>query len=92
MILLTLIADKDLKEPDPESLEKIEEIIWEELNADHPTSLQAQADKVDDDDAVGIFLVDAFHTDEELPFLTPPGALAGFAKLFTLAKAYNLVG
>jgi len=91
MIVLTIAADQDHVDPQPEQLEKCEEKVWEQINEDHPKSLEAQADKVDDDDVVGIFLIDALHSDDELPFLTPPGALAGFARLHALSKAFKLV-
>ena len=91
MILLTLIAEKDLEDTEPGTLEQNEEHIWEQLNADHPRSLQVQAESVHDDDAVGIFLVDALHSDDELPFLTPPGAIASYARLYAVAGAFDLV-
>jgi hypothetical protein len=91
MILLTLVANRELDDVDPPLLEEQEEHIWESLNADHPRSLEAQADKVNDDDTVGVFLIDALHSDEELPFLTPPGAIAGYARLYALAGAFGLI-
>lgn len=91
MIILTLIAGRELEEPSPDQLASAEEKIWEQLNEDHPGSMEAQANKVDDADDIGIFLIDAFHADEELPFLTPPGALAGYARLYSLSKAFDLL-
>ena len=91
MILLTLIGERDLEDPEPADLEEHEEYIWERLNAAHPRALEEQAEHVDDDDAVGVFLVDALHSDEELPFLTPPGAIASYARLYALAGAFGLL-
>jgi hypothetical protein len=91
MILLTLIGERDLEDPEPKEFEDYEEQIWERLNSDHPRALEAQADLVDDTDAVGVFLIDALHSDEELPFLTPPGAIASYARLYALAGAFGLL-
>lgn len=91
MVVLTLMADNELDDADPESLQSIEEKLWDKLNADHPNALNAQAEEVEDSDAVGIFLIDALHTDDELPFLTPPGAIASFARLNVLAKSVELI-
>ena len=89
MILLTAMADNDLVDPEPEILQSREEKLWEEIN-DSKTPLQNRAEIVEDDDAVGIFLIDALHTDDELPFLTPPGAVAAYVRLQVLAHSVGL--
>ena len=90
MVLLTLMADNEIPDPEPDNLQSLEETLWDQLNATHPRSLEVQAEEVEDSDAVGIFLIDALHTDDELPFLTHPGALASFARLNTLARSVEL--
>jgi len=52
--------------------------------------MDLQADAVADDDAVGIFLIDALHPDEELPFLTATGAILMYSKLMALARGVGI--
>ena len=90
MVILRLMSDMDIDDPDPEALQAVEETIWDRLGEHIDSAILKEADRVDDDDAMGIFLVDALSTDEELPFLTSPGALMAYARLHTLAQVAGL--
>jgi hypothetical protein len=90
MVLIRLCADNDMPDANPERLESIDEALWETLNQDFKRAMEIQAETVSDDDAVGIFLIDALHPDEELPFLTGTGALLMYSKLMTLSRAVGL--
>ena len=90
MILILLCADNDVTDANPERLEAIDESLWETLNNDFKRAMEVQAETVSDEDAVGIFLIDALHPDEEMPFLTGTGALLMFSKLMALARAVGL--
>ena len=90
MILIMLCADNEMPDANPERLEAIDESLWETLNNDFKRAMEVQAETVSDDDAVGIFLIDGLHPDEEMPFLTGTGALLMFSKLMALSRAIGL--
>ena len=91
MVILTLMSDNNIEDPDPESLQGYEEQLWDKLGLKLEAAIENEAAEVDDNDAVGVFLVDALSTDEELPFLTPPGAIMAYARLHSLAKVVGLL-
>ena len=90
MVIMLLALLKEKSDCDPEKLESTEEEIWTILNDDMPHSLAVQAENVDDENAAVIFLVDSLHANEELPFLTPTGALAMYARLYALITVLGL--
>jgi len=92
MVLIMLCADHDIPDANPERLEAIDESLWETLNQNFKRAMEVQAETVSDDDAVGIFLIDGLHPDEEMPFLTGTGAILMFSKLMALSKAIGLSG
>lgn len=87
MILIMLCAENDLPDANPERLEALDESLWETLNNNFKRAMEVQAETVSDEDAVGIFLIDALHPDEEMPFLTATGALLMYSKLMALSRA-----
>jgi hypothetical protein len=90
MIIIMLCADHDIPDANPERLEALDESLWETLNADFKNAMDVQAETVSDDDAVGIFLIDGLHPDEEMPFLTATGAILMYSKLMALSRAVAL--
>ncbi len=92
MLLIMLCSSNDLPDANPERLEALDESLWETLNENFKQAMEVQAENVADDDAVGIFLIDGLHPDEEMPFLTGTGALLMYSKLMALARAVRLSG
>ena len=90
MIISKLAIAREAEDCSPSKLEANEEAIWTILNDDMPHSLAVQAENVDDNDGAVIFLVDSLHASEDLPFLTPPGALAMYARLHALARGFGI--
>lgn len=90
MIICKLAMAREAADCIPDKLETHEEAIWTVLNDDMPHSLAVQADNVDDEDGAIIFLIDSLHANEDLPFLTSPGAMAMYARLYSLAKGFGL--
>lgn len=90
MVIVQLCSENDIPDANPERLESIDESLWEELNADFKRAMDVQAETVSDEDAVGIFLIDALHADDEMPFLTDTGAVLIFSKLMVLCRAVGM--
>lgn len=90
MVVMKMAISRDADDCLPTDLEASEEAIWTILNDDMPHSLEVQAENVEDEDGAVIFLIDSLHANDDLPFLTPPGAMAMYARLYALTRALGL--